>query len=235
MLAIEHGIGEERDPVAQDDDAGGAGEHEVIVDVAMAKEEEVDVGMVFEVFLGKDDERLFVLAFEGFFASVLSLEAAALGPLQPEVDGPAWVDGGKELLGKAVVEERAEELEASVLHAHAVSVGQVEHFAVEFHGAGGLLVEHNAAFLHEIVGHPQVVVACEVVDFDAEVSEFGDFAQEAREASRHHGLVFVPKVEHVTQHVDCSGFVLDTVEEVHQAALLHAATFDGAAAEMGVR
>ena len=37
-------------------------------------------------------------------------------------------------------------------------------------------MEHDAALFDQIIVHPQVVVAGEVVDLDAEVGEFGEFA-----------------------------------------------------------
>ena len=37
-------------------------------------------------------------------------------------------------------------------------------------------MEHHAALFDQIIAHPQVVVAGEVVDFDTEVGEFGEFA-----------------------------------------------------------
>ena len=37
LLAVEHGVGEELDPVAEEDDARTAGEHEVVVEMAVSR------------------------------------------------------------------------------------------------------------------------------------------------------------------------------------------------------
>lgn len=175
MLAVEHGVGEELDPVAEQYDAGAAGEHEVVVEMAVPENEEVDVGVILEIGLGKEDEWFFVLALEGRFAAVFALETAVFGPLQAEAHAPARMEGGEETLCQAIVEEGAKEGEAATLDTEAVTVGEEEYFVGDFDSAG-CGVEHHAALFNQIIVHPQVVVAGEVVDLDAEVGEFGEFA-----------------------------------------------------------
>ena len=46
LLAVEHGVGEELDPVAEEDDARAVGEHEVVVEMAVPENEKVDVGVI---------------------------------------------------------------------------------------------------------------------------------------------------------------------------------------------
>lgn len=175
MLAVKHGVGEELDPVAEEYDAGAAGEHEVVVEMAVPENEEVDVGVILEIGLGKEDEGFFVLALEGRFAAVFALEAAVFGPLQAEAHAPARMEGGEETLRQAIVEEGAEEGETATLDAEAVAVGEIENLVGDLDGAGRG-VEHHAALFDQIIAHPQVVVAGEIVDLDTEVGEFGEFA-----------------------------------------------------------
>ena len=141
----------------------------------MPENEEVDVRVILEIGLGKEDERFFVLALEGRFAPVFALEAAVFGPLQAETYAPTWMEGGEETLRHAIVEEGAKEGETATLDAEAVAVGEVENLVGDLDSAGRG-VEHHAALFDQIIVHPQVVVAGEVVDLDAEVGEFGEFA-----------------------------------------------------------
>ena len=104
MLAVKHGVGEELDPVAEEDDTRAVGEHEVVVEMAVPENEKVDVGVILEIGLGKEDEGLFVLALEGRFATVFALEATVFGPLQAETYAPTRMEGGKEPLRHAIVE-----------------------------------------------------------------------------------------------------------------------------------
>ena len=60
-LAIEDGVGELTNPVAKDEHAALVAQHKVELDVAMAEEEVVDVGMLGQILLGKEYEVFFVL------------------------------------------------------------------------------------------------------------------------------------------------------------------------------
>ena len=65
VLAIEHGIGELRNPVTENKHPTGALEHQVEFNVAMTEDEEVDVGVRAEIILGKDDE--FLARYQALF------------------------------------------------------------------------------------------------------------------------------------------------------------------------
>ena len=111
---------------------------------------------------------------------------------------------------------------------------EVEEFAVDFAGGGCFAVQYDAAFLFEVVEHPHVVVAGEVVDLHAVVGEFGDFSEESCEAPWHGLTVFEPEVEHVSEEVYGGGLVLDAVEEVDESAFLCTAAADGLGAQVGI-
>ena len=51
VLAVPDDVGEVRDPVAEDDDAGLARQLQVDLDVAVAIDEAVDVGVILDVLL----------------------------------------------------------------------------------------------------------------------------------------------------------------------------------------
>ena len=141
--------------------------------------------------------------------------------------------GGEKPLARAVVENGAQQPERPVGGAEAVTMGQIEHLAVDFRD-GVARVQHHAAFFRQVVLHPQIVVPCEIMHLDAQIRQFAELSQEAGVALRHDGLVFVPEVEHVAQQIDGGGLVLDTVQEIHQPAFLHAAVRDGQTAQVGV-
>ena len=143
--------------------------------MAVPENEEVDVGVIFEIGLGKEDEGLFVFALEGRFAAVFALETTVFGPLQAEAHAPARMEGGEETLRHAIVEEGAKEGETATFDTETIAVGEEEYFVGDLDSAGRG-VEHHAALFDQIIVHPQVVVAGEIVDLDTEVGEFGEFA-----------------------------------------------------------
>ena len=75
MLAIVDHVGEVADPVAQDNHTGFLGELQVDLDVAMAIDEIVDVGVVLYILLGIEYQMLAVFAHIG--------RLLAADPLQP--------------------------------------------------------------------------------------------------------------------------------------------------------
>ena len=234
MLTIEDGIGELADPVAEDEHATGVGEHEVELDVAMTEDEVVDVGMGGQILLGIEDEMFAVLTEIRRVASVAMADAAVACPGEAEAHTEVRMEPTEEPLAKGAVEDGAYDAELGVGVAESVAVTEVEGLV----GQGerhGLAVENDTALLGEIVPCPDVVVAREVVDFDAEVGELGYLTQETGEAAGYDGSVFEPEVEHVSEEIDGFGLVFDFVEETHEAALLLPCVFQGFTAQVGVR
>ena len=112
--------------------------------MAVPENEEVDVGVILEIGLGKEDEGLFVLALEGRFAPVFALEAAVFGPLQAETYAPTRMEGGEETLRQAIVEEGTKEGETATFDTETIAVGEVENLVGDLDSAGRG-VEHHAA------------------------------------------------------------------------------------------
>ena len=105
VLPVEYGVSELRNPVAQNQDTARTGQHQVQLDVAMAENEIVDFGMGFQVFLGKTDKILLVLAqIRRVAAFHTMLQAAVRRPRQTEIHSPTGMDAGKHALAKAVAE-----------------------------------------------------------------------------------------------------------------------------------
>ena len=218
LLAVEHGVGAEAGPLAQDEQACVAREHQVELYVAVAVDEEVDVGVLLQVLLGVGDEGLVLLAHVAGRSLALVLEAAMLGPFEAEVYTPAGVYAGKEPLQDGVVEHGPQGAELPVGVAQSVAVGEVEELASELHGHGAV-VHDGAALLGEVVLAPDVVVADEEVHLHAAVGELAHLAEEAGVALGHHVAVLEPEVEDVAQHIHGRGLLLYLVEEVDQPPL----------------
>ena len=229
LFAVEDGIGEEGNPVAEDEHPAVVCEHEVELDVSVAEDEIVDVGMRAEIFLGVADQVFALLAHVGWVSSVAVLAAAVLCPSQSELHTPSGMQGREKYLRYTVMEQGSEEAELGVRVSESVAVCEVEDLVGEFEGEG-LPVHDEAAFPLEVVVGPDVVVACEEMHLHSEVGELAEFAEEACVSLRHDVLVLVPEVEHVAEEVYGSGLFLDGVEEAHEPPLLCARMLDGSAA-----
>lgn len=97
-----------------------------------------------------------------------------------------------------------------------------------------LTMENDAALLLQIAVGPYIVVAREEMHLHTKVGQFRELAEEASATLWHDILVFVPKVEHIAQEIDCARLVLDTIEETDDAPLLCAAMRDGPRPKMGI-
>lgn len=131
------------------------------------------------------------------------------------------------------MEERAQETELPVGISQAVTVGEVEYLVGQFE-CHRLPMQDDSALALQIIGAPNVVVACEEVHLHPIVSEFAHLSQEACEASGDHCGVLEPEVKHVAQHIYGTRLVLYVVKETHQAAFLLPAVLQSATAQMGV-
>lgn len=234
MLAIINHIRELPYPVAENHHPDLAPEHEVELYVAVAVDVTVDVRVGLHILLGVAHEIFLVLAHVWRFLAVGTLHAAHLCPFQSEPHAPARMYHAEEALAYAVVEHAADKLELMVGVAQSVAMGEIEHLAVDVHRLG-LFMENHSTFLLQIAVHPDVVVAGEVMHLHTHVGQLRQFAQEARVALGHHILVFIPEVEHIAEQIHGGSFMLDVVEESHQAALMHPAVVDGKRPEVGVR
>ena len=233
VLAVKHGIGEEGDPVAQDGHARRAAEHKVEFDVAVPKDEVIDVGVRLQVVLGIDNKVLLILAHVGRFDAVLTLQATVFCPGESEVHAPAGMYGGKEALAEFVVKQAAQPFELPVIVAQPITVSEVKRLAVEFRNKS-LTVQNYPTFLLQVIAHPKVVIADEEMHLHAHVGEFGNLAQEARVALRHNKFILVPEVKHISQQIDSTRLMLDAVKEIYESALLSACMGNSTAAQVGV-
>lgn len=226
VLPVEDGVGEKADPVTQYRDACRGTEHQIQFDVSVAVDEEIDVGMAFQVFFGVEHQILLVLTHVVGFPAIDAFQSAMLGPVQSKFYAPARMYGGEERLQGPAVEHGTEEFELPVRVAQAVAVRQVELLAVYFRGEW-FAVDDDAALRSQVVAAPDVMVADEEMYFHAQVRQLGQFAQETGITSGYDCLELIPEVEHVSQQVDGGSFVLDAVEEIDKTPLLSPPMFDG--------
>ena len=80
MLAVEYGVREVVDPVAQDYDARCGVQHQIQFNVAVPVDEEVDIRVAFQVVFGVKYQRFFVFSHIVGFFPVYSFQTIVLGP-----------------------------------------------------------------------------------------------------------------------------------------------------------
>ena len=234
VAAVEHSISVLRNPIAQDEQARLMGKHEVEFNVAMTKEEEIDVGVGFQIFLGVEHQRFLIFPHVRRVATLSVRQAATLGPCKSETNPEVGMEPTEKLLAEAIVKNFANELELAVGVAQAISVTDVE-CLVGQRKRHWFAMQRDATLSDKVFPSPDIVVARKEMNLYAHIREFRQFAEETCVALWHHLVVFKPEVEHVAQEIDGFGLVLNVVEEAHQAALLLASVRQCFAAQMGIR
>ena len=71
-----------------------------------------------------------------------------------------------------------------------------------------LTMENDATLLLQIAVGPYIVVAREEMHLHTKIGQFRELAEEASATLWHDILVFVPKVEHIAQKIDCAALSL---------------------------
>lgn len=94
VLTVEHGIGELTDPVAQNQHPAVPVQHQIELNVTMAKDKVVDIGVRLQIFLGIHHQIFLILAHIRRFSSLaLMLHAAVFGPREPKLHAPTRMQG----------------------------------------------------------------------------------------------------------------------------------------------
>ena len=239
LLAIIDGIGKLRYPIAKDDDARLATEGKVEFYVAMAEDEVVNIGMLFEVLLGKKYQRFLVLALirrvspNAVLQGRLMLQSAVLCPSQAELHAEVGMQPTECPLAKLVMEDASDKPKLPVMVAKSVSMSKIEGL-VAYIQSERVIVHRHATFLFQIVKTPDVMIAGKVMYLDAHVGQFAYLAEEACIAFWYDGLILKPEVEHVAEHVDGTRLVLYLVEEAHESPLLLSGVRNGKTSQMGI-
>ena len=130
VFPIVDGIGELTDPVAQDHEACVARQLDVELNMAVPKDEVVDIGMLLHILLGIEHQVLAVFTFIHGIIVFLMLHIAVFGPRLTNADAPSGMDIGEQPLAHRIVEDGTEHLERTVGVAQTVAVGQEELMAV---------------------------------------------------------------------------------------------------------
>ena len=106
MVAVKLGIGVFAYPVAQYNELTAVGQVVMLVDVAMADDEVVCLGIVLSILAGKGQCVVLFLAQDDAFAAFV-LEAAVASPAVAEIHSPAGVECGKHPLANFIVKDGA--------------------------------------------------------------------------------------------------------------------------------
>ena len=155
-LAVPRDVGEMAHPVAGDQDPAVAAEHQVEHDVPMPEDEEIDIRVRLQVFLGEGHQILARLAL--VFVLFLFREAAfpaAERPAQGEPEGPAGVDPGVEPLAETVAEDAPHQAERPAAVVHLVAMPQEETLAQQIDGER-VAMDDGADLAGQVVEHPDV-------------------------------------------------------------------------------
>ena len=110
-LFVQHGIREVGNPVAEDEDTALTREHQVELDVTMAEDEIVDglLGMLLHVLLGKDHNRLLVLAHE--VGQIIAIDTRMAAPAMTYGRGNVGMYPAADHLAETIVEEARHQLQ----------------------------------------------------------------------------------------------------------------------------
>ena len=169
VLAIEHGIREVGNPIPQDKHTRSAAQHQVEHDVPMPEDEEIDIRVRLQVFLGEGHQILARLALVLALLLLLqSAPAAAERPAEGEAEGPPRVDAGVEPLAETVAEDAPHQAERPAAVVHLVAMPQEETLAQQIDGER-VAMDDGADLAGQVVEHPDVVVADEEMNLDPSV------------------------------------------------------------------
>lgn len=75
-----------------------------------------------------------------------------------------------------------------------------------------LVDDFSSKLMMEVISQPQIMVSGKKIDFDAQVMELGQFAEQTHISLWNGLLVFKPKIEHVAQQIQDCSILLDVVQ-----------------------
>ena len=93
MVAVVDDIGELANPVAKDNHPGLFRQLEVYLDMPMAIDKVVDIGVILDVLLCEKHQMFALVTHVGWLLAVGALQPRVLGPVQSEPHAPAGVQG----------------------------------------------------------------------------------------------------------------------------------------------
>ena len=132
-----------------------------------------------------------------------------------------------------VSKHRLEQLVAVVAGSEAVSVGEEDPPALVLEREG-LVGKRHVELAREIIPNPEIVISADIHEGDAVAPELAQSVEDADELLRDRVGVLEPEVEQVPDHVECSVFGPDLVEEGEEVPLPLPARIRGSLAEVGV-
>ena len=226
VLAIEHGIREVMNPIAEDENARRPAQHQVEHDMTMPIDEEIDVGMRLQIILGVEHKRFFMLAHVLRLTTILALQAAMLGPFQTEIHAPTRMKHREEELQRLTTEHGTKHLELPVLIPQSISMRQIEFLSINF-ACQWFAMNDDATFFLQVITTPYVMVANEKMHFHSQIGQLRNLTQKTSVTLWHHQLELIPKIEHIAQQIDSTRLMLDAIEEIHQSTFLRTAMFNG--------
>lgn len=149
--------------------------------------------------LGIQEQKLAVFAIEGGLWQQAVFFPTGPRPRLPQLKAKIGVQHPpKTKVREGAFKDFFQKLVAVITWPEAVAVRYQKPLGLggRFYFKNSRFAQHpRADFLLKVVEHPDVVVARKNDNLNARVGKFGQFAQQAHVAARHHLAVFKPKVE----------------------------------------
>lgn len=118
---------------------------------------------------------------------------------------------GEKPLAKFIGKNFFDELVTMITGAEGIAMADEKFFSGYF-AFYRLPVQRKPDFRREVIENPHVMVAGEVMEFDAAVREFGKFSLEADEAFGDSVFVFKPEIKDIAQDENFSGIGFNVIE-----------------------
>ena len=190
--------------------------------------------MCLHIVFGELNQIFFVFAEIRQLFSLGTLQPAVLGPRQSQPHSPTGMYCIEQTLTGTVMIDSSQQFETIIRVAQAITVCQEKYLVIDFCGKGTCM-DHQPAFFFQVTVSPNIVITRKKMHFDTHISQFGELAEKTCISFRNNITIFIPKVEHIAQKVDCGSLILDAVEESHQSTLLHPSVLNSQRAQMCVR
>lgn len=129
----------------------------------------------------------------------------------------------KSPLAQRIPENALQDLVAPVTRPESVPMPDVIGLAMDF-THHGMVMDARSELLGEVVAHPHVMVAYEIVDHHPGIREFSKFPKDAGIPLRNRLSVFKPEIEDIAHQVQFRSAVLNTAQPFHKMPFPHQAS-----------
>jgi len=163
--------------------------------MAMSENSEINIGIILEIFFGKNNQRLVLFAFV-FCIVGIKFFAVTFRPRKTEILPDSWRNKLKKPLEKRTVKYFSSKI---IVARNFIAVRNEKSLTSKRHRLR-LTMNSYADFIFEITESPNIVIARKKVNFNSRINQFSHFPQKTNITFGNNRLVFVPKIEHIAHH-----------------------------------